>query len=212
MSKDIHIRVKKGNTNMENKYQQFKIYKITDACYNKIYYGSTTQPLCRRMSKHRECYQRYKSGQRADFMTVYSIFDEYGIANCKIELVEQFPCDGKEDLLRREGWYIQNHCCVNKVVPKRTHKEYVEQHKERRTEYMKQYSSAYYETHKDEIKDKTNEYYKKNKDTINARLTEAITCSICNCCIRKNGKPRHERTLNHLQNLGKSSSLEQSNN
>jgi hypothetical protein len=41
----------------------------------------------------------------------------------KSELVEDFPCDNKEQLRQREGWYIQNNPCVNKRVAGRSVQE-----------------------------------------------------------------------------------------
>ena len=40
--------------------------------------------------------------------------------NCKIELVENYACNSKEELNAREGFYIQNNECVNKLVAGRT--------------------------------------------------------------------------------------------
>ena len=37
-----------------NKYQNGKIYKITDIAYNKCYIGSTTEGLSLRMARHRQ--------------------------------------------------------------------------------------------------------------------------------------------------------------
>jgi hypothetical protein len=32
---------------------------------------------------------------------------KYGIENCKIELVEAYPCENKEELRKREGYWIK---------------------------------------------------------------------------------------------------------
>ena len=44
------------------------------------------------------------------------MFDEYGTENCKIELIEEYPCENKIQLQKREGFHIQNTHCVNKRV------------------------------------------------------------------------------------------------
>lgn len=103
-----------------NKYQNGKIYRITDIGYNKFYHGSTIDRLCNRMAKHRNLYKRCKEG-KSHLYTHYSIFDEYGIDNCKIELLERFPCGGKEDLLKREGWYIENNDCIINALQDEPH-------------------------------------------------------------------------------------------
>ena len=92
---------------MENKYSKSKIYKITDANYTEFYYGSTIQALRARLAGHK-C--DYKRGHKC---TVNDIFEKYGVQNCKIELVESFSCGSKEEMMKKEGEYLQNNICVN---------------------------------------------------------------------------------------------------
>ena len=42
-----------------NKYQNAKIYKITDIAYNKCYIGSTTESLSLRMARHRSNFKKF---------------------------------------------------------------------------------------------------------------------------------------------------------
>ena len=86
----------------DNKYANGKIYKIVDIGYNKCYIGSTVQPLCKRMAEHRKHFRQYKERSR-HITTSVGLFEEYGVENCKIELIEEFPCDTKEQLLKQEG-------------------------------------------------------------------------------------------------------------
>ena len=102
---------------MDRKYKQGKIYRIVDVGYNKCYYGSTTQNLSSRMSQHRAHYRRYQKIKGCTNVSVYTIFIEFDMANCKIELVELCPCSNKLELESREGYYIKNNECVNKVIP-----------------------------------------------------------------------------------------------
>ena len=71
----------------DNMYQNGKIYKSTDNGYNLCYYGSTIQTLSNRLSGHKRQYTHYQSGKRHS-ITVFEIFEAYGVDNCKIELVE----------------------------------------------------------------------------------------------------------------------------
>ena len=82
----------------KNKYQNGKIYRICDRGYTKFYYGSTVQTLAMRMSRHRADYNQYLIGARKYNLDVFSLFNEFGVENCKIELVELFPCDSKREL------------------------------------------------------------------------------------------------------------------
>ena len=89
-------------------YQNSKIYKIVDNGYNLCYYGSTVQPLSKRLSGHRKEYTQYMGGKRSRPTTVYQIFDEYGIENCKIELAELFPCNIKAELQKGKSLRTTN--------------------------------------------------------------------------------------------------------
>ena len=153
---------------MSNKYQNGKIYKIVDVGYNKCYIGSTCEELSQRMARHRNAYRSFNKKPRGR-CSVYGLFEEFGVENCKIELVEEHPCNNQMELRRKEGQHIQNLEGVNKVIAGRTRKEYYEQTEEQRKEYvknnvekLKHYHQLYCETNKDKIKD----YKHQNKDKI----------------------------------------------
>ena len=107
-----------------NKYEKGKIYKVESLNGNKIYIGSTVNDyLSNRMAKHRNYYKDYLSGKKVRYY-VCDIFDEYGVENCVITLIENFPCNDVNELRQRERYYIQTLDCVNKNIPSRTFKEY----------------------------------------------------------------------------------------
>ena len=178
----------------QNKYHNSKIYQITDIGYNKCYIGSTTENLCMRMARHRSRYKSFLRDDKEGRLRSFEIFNEFGVENCKIELIEYFKCDTLAELLRREGEVIKNTECVNKVVAGRTKKEYREdnrlkikendklyyaENKEQRAEYykrnkerVKEFYKEYYENNKDKILADKREYREANKDRINARKRE----------------------------------------
>ena len=123
---------------INNKYHNGKIYQITDIGYNKCYIGSTTEELSQRMTRHRADYKRFLNGKKSHTRS-YDIFNEYGVENCKIELIEYFKCDTLQELRRKEGEHIKNTDCVNKLVAGRTVKEYYVDNKEIIKEYKKEY-------------------------------------------------------------------------
>ena len=89
------------------KYEDTKIYKIYSHVGDKIYIGSTTkQLLSQRMAKHRSEYKRWKSGGKCSFIRSYELFDEYGIENCFIELIEAKPCMNSDEKNKLEGKYV----------------------------------------------------------------------------------------------------------
>ena len=132
-------------------YGNGKIYMIYPTCeYEEgdVYYGSTIQPLSKRMAKHR-CQNMIKP-----------LADKYGLENLKIELVCEFKCETKEQLNKEEGKYIRENKCINKEVAGRTHKEYREANKDKISERNKKYKEA----NKDKILEKKKQYYEANKD------------------------------------------------
>ena len=106
---------------------------ITDNAYTEKYIGSTTVGLSARMAQHRKNYLNSKDG-KYHFVSIYDLFDKYGISNCKIELIEEAPCDTKEKLRKVEGQHIRNENCINKRVEGRTYKERCSENKERISE------------------------------------------------------------------------------
>ena len=83
-------------------HQKGNIYMLWDIAYTKCYIGSTTETLARRMTKHRDKYRAWLRGE-AGRSTLYEVFDEFGLENCRIYLLENYPCNNKEDLDAREG-------------------------------------------------------------------------------------------------------------
>lgn len=69
-------------------YSKSKLYEIYSNKGDKIYLGATTLPLTKRLKKH---INKYKSEYEI-CCSVKELFDEYGYENCKIRLIENFPC------------------------------------------------------------------------------------------------------------------------
>ena len=127
---------------INDKYHNGKIYQITDIGYNKCYIGSTTESLSLRMARHRANYKSFLSGGKGPHIRLFEIFNEFGIENCKIQLVEYFKCDTLQELQRREGEVIKTTVCVNEIVAGRTQKEYRDDNRDKIRELAKQYHEA----------------------------------------------------------------------
>ena len=121
--------------------------------------GSTVESLARRMAKHRNHYKDYNAGGK-NRINIFDVFDEYEVENCKIELIENYPCNNKEELHSREGHYIQNTDCVNKRVAGRSKKQWNEDNRE----YVLQQKRDYHHNNRDHCLQKSREYYEKNKE------------------------------------------------
>ena len=167
-------------------YQNTKIYKIESHNGPNIYIGSTTKEyLSQRMDNHRGNYKLWKKGTRGKTMS-FEIFDEYGVDNCFITLIESYPCNSKDEAHSREAHYIKSMDCVNKYVPMRSHKEYYEENKvaiiERHTkryeankEHIKEVRKVYLEKNKEKIAERSKKYNEANKEALNARRRERDT-------------------------------------
>lgn len=145
-------------------YKNGKIYTIRSHQTDKIYIGSTTQPLSKRLSCHKGQYKSYLNGKK-NYVTSYDII-EYGDAY--IELLEDFPCETKDQLHKREGECIRAEPnCVNRCVAGRTTKQYREEHKD----LINTYNHSYYKDNLDKIKEQNKQYYKDNSEYVIKRQT-----------------------------------------
>ena len=168
-------------------YQQGKIYKI----YNKnnperCYIGSTTQCLCERWRSHKETFKNNRK-----YTTAHRLFQDYGLENCIIELIESFPCTTKEELNGREGHWIRTlgSGCVNKMIMGRTRQQYRIDTKEHKREVDRVY--------REKNKDKRKNYYRLWKERLE-KSNEIYECSSCNYKTkRKDTFNRHLRSNRH---------------
>jgi hypothetical protein len=207
-------------------YENSKVYKIWSPNGDKIYIGSTTkQYLSQRMTAHRKDYNYWKSG-KGHFITSYLIFDEYGLDNCSIELLEAKPCSSKDELKQLEGGYIRNLTCVNKRVENRNHvesiqnyreqnrekylegcKKYRENNKDKIKEYtednkdkIKEYSKQWREENKEVLKEKKLKYIKENHEELIEKKKEIMTCECCGKTYKRSHKSDHLKSKYHLNN------------
>jgi len=143
-----------------NGYEGGKIYRLV--CNGLVYYGSTKQSLKDRIRAHRAHYNQHLNGKGH----YYASFEILKLGDCKIELVEDYPCSSKKELELREKYYITSFECVNKSIPRRTTKEYLEANKEKIKEYraknlekLKKDKAEYNAKNKDRIKEYNAKYY-----------------------------------------------------
>ena len=153
-------------------YKNGKIYKILNNIDDNVYIGSTCQSLSERMSKHRWSIKMNRhNGAFGDKVR------ELGIEQFYIELIEEYPCTSREQLLAKEGYHIRQSGTLNKQVAGRTKQEFrklwyennPDYNREYREEHKKEISEQckiYRETHKDLIYQHGKEYRAANKDSI----------------------------------------------
>jgi hypothetical protein len=155
----------------ENKYKQGKIYMLTSLQIDKIYIGSTCNTLAKRLHHHKSTFNSTKDTLSREILK----YDDV-----KIELIEYFPCNDRNELNKREGELMRQHKdqIVNKKIAGRTQEEYKNDNLEKIKEYKKQYD----EHNKEHI------YDIKNKDR-----RSKIICSSCNLEISKGSIYRHNK-------------------
>ena len=121
-----------------NRYETGQIYKIVSPDFEKCYIGSTCEKLSMRMVRHRHHYNSHNKGKHGR-NTSFDIFDEYGIDNCKIIWIEDYPCNNKKELEAREGYCIENTKCINEIIVGRMPERYKKENKQRKMDTYKIY-------------------------------------------------------------------------
>jgi len=158
-------------------YKNGKIYKMICNNTGLCYIGSTTQKLCKRKAVHKSSYKRFMNG-KGRYITSYKVMENN---DYEIVLVQEYPCDNKEQLHRMERFYIENTACVNKCIPTRTVKEYHEQNKTKISQQKK-------------------EYYIANRQKLLKKYNTKFQCP-CGGRYTHVHKAVHCRTLKHLKYL-----------
>lgn len=165
-----------------SKYNTGKVYKIKPIINNDdtdIYIGSTIKKLNSRFNNHKGAYKAYQEGKTKNKLSVFKLFDKYGVNGCEIILIESYNCETKEELLNYEKQHIKNNNCVNQLSPitteeelKEYNKEYKKEYRETHKEELKKANKEYRETHKEELSKSKCNYYYLNYDKIEAKRKE----------------------------------------
>ena len=160
---------------MSQKFENAKIYKITNDYNDQVYIGSTCNTLVRRFSVHRCDARKECTKERM----LYKLMNEIGYERFRIELIEIFPCEDKYQLLQKEGEYIRTMGSLNMKISGRTDKEYSDENREKINQKHKEYKllnpekiKKYNDEHKQEISNYHKEYRIKNKDELTQRSNE----------------------------------------
>ncbi len=151
-------------------YNNSKIYTIrciTDD--TAIYVGATTQPLCKRFKNHQICL--------ASIGNYILNKCDGDWSNWYIELYENFPCNSKEELSKREGEVIRAIGTINKRIECRTLQEYYIDNKEKilrraceyaklNVEKKKEYDKNYNIGNCDKIQNRNQKYRLEHKEEL----------------------------------------------
>ena len=156
---------------IDERYKRGMIYTIRNYTDDTlIYVGSTINTLSKRFNKHKETCKYCK-----DKISLYNYIENNDWTDWYIEFYEQYPCNNKKELDRREGQVIREIGTINKNIAGRTKKEYLKEYREQNADKIKEQNKEYYEQNADKIKkyrednadkikEQKKEYYEQNAD------------------------------------------------
>ena len=128
-------------------YNKGKVYTIRSRIDDTfIYVGSTTQPLAVRWGGHKKDSRKEKCQNILIYKTINNNWEDW-----YIELYEEYPCDNKEQLNRREGEIIRLIGNLNSNIAGRTAKEWGKEYNIKNKEARNEYQKNYREEHKEEL-------------------------------------------------------------
>ena len=172
-------------------YSKGKIYQIKNTMNDLVYVGSTANTLERRMAKHKQDMKKEGVKHRK----LYSLMNEIGADKFFVELIEDYPCASKLELLAREGFYVRERGTLNKLIPGRTAHEYKHKWHKENIERIHEAKKEYYQQHRDYTLNKAKQYYAENKQQRQEARNIKIICDKCGCEVSYSNKTRHQKTL-----------------
>jgi hypothetical protein len=181
-----------------------RIYKITSPNTEKVYVGSTTGTIEKRLRKHKTEYKAFLKGiNDVDYIRSYDVL-EHG--DSEIHLMYEGLFNSKAELFRLEGETIQSiqNCC-NKMIMGRTRREYLDEYNVANKEFIKERKHISYEKHRDSTLTRVNAYAEQNRDKIRDRQNEKHICEICHAEFTRSNKARHIKSTRHISMSSSSS-------
>ena len=146
-------------------YSKGKIYKLQ--CDDGYYYiGSSVNELRKRFAEH-------KKDSKTISSRVYQHINTIGWNQVRIVLVEEYSCENREQLTRKEDEHIRIHkddpLCLNMKCASQTPEQYTERKKqyyEQNKEYISEQGKQYREQNAEHITERKKQYYEQNKEQV----------------------------------------------
>lgn len=150
-------------------YSNGKIYTIRNRNDNtKIYVGSTIQLLHKRFHSHKCKSQKEEHKNNKLYIEMNN-----DLSNWYIELYENYPCNNREELNKREGEIIREIGTLNTNIAGRDEYQYridtIDKSKQYRIDHankIKEQKKQYYIDNIDKFKEKRKQYYIDNADKL----------------------------------------------
>ena len=202
---------------METDYSQGKIYLVYIPGLEEFgYVGSTCQTLSQRLTKHK--YQ-YTSDAPYQFASCVLFGEDNEVF---IKLLEDYPCETKQQLLERERYWLSKYPeAVNKNPPILNEEERKQRHKEQHLkaynknkehnlakhrewlaknkdqESIKQFQRRQANLEGARAKDKAYNA-KRDKDKRSQWKNAKVICSECGLTLSRNNFPTHKKNKHHV--------------
>lgn len=168
-------------------YQEGKIYIIRNTVNDKVYVGSTTLSLEKRLCKHKD--NRHHANMRIGAEMI-----RIGIDKFFIELIKNHPCNSKQELNAEEGRWIRHYNSTGENgLNGKNEGLTLEQQKEYVSNYNKQYEQ---------------QMPQEQKEKRNTKKRERVRCPHCEKEVSKGGLARHINVF-HTENPKAPSQAEQ---
>jgi len=199
-------------------YKNGKIYKLVNDVNDIIYIGSTTQPLYKRFDWHKRR-SRNESGKK---VKLYRAISEIGIDHFKIVLIEEYPCENRQQLFARETEMIirfdsikNGYNMIKSYVSDEEYAEWLKKYKISNKDYFSSIAKEHHKNNREILlskmkeyyinnREKKLEYYKNNKENILIKNKEygkeMIKCTHCDIEIYRYCYYKHIKTTKHLLN------------
>ena len=171
-------------------YTKGKIYKLISSQTKDVYIGSTTTTLYLRFMYH---INNNKSTGDCSSKELLK-FDD-----CRIELIEDYPCDSHLELREREQYFMD---LLDNVINKQ--RAVVKPQQQRTAEYrannpdkVKESYNNWRENHLESEANRQAIYFAKNKEALKIKHKERHVKVKCEYCEKEIGKyqlPRHLKT------------------
>ena len=150
-----------------NRYANGKIYRLVNSVDNEEYVGSTCGKLSKRKSEHKGL-AKIQTTRR-----VYQHLNEVGWESVEIVLIEEYPCQNKMELERRERYWIEEmKPSLNKNVPTRTAKEFQTKYYIDNADKICEAKAKYYAENQDKMRERRAKYYAENSDKERERIAK----------------------------------------
>ena len=181
-------------------YQLGKIYKMVSP-QGLVYIGSTCEKtLAIRKAKHHAHYISWKAG-KCHYISSFKLFEE-SENEVDIVLLENSPCNNKDELHARERYHIEHNICVNQRIAVRTQQEWIQNNNEKIKDYHRKYRQQNSEKIKEYNKDSQRKYRENNREKLNAQANRKCICD-CGSSYTHCNKTQHEKTNKHQNYINK---------